>query len=230
MRSPYSAFSRTFDGSGGVATELETDVMRFMAILALCLVAIFALVQSLPLAPSPAVDTGMPAPRAVVPTGKEVAATQESKPEPAAVVPTEKSTTRRTPAPAEPAATPVTTSTAAKGLVLQFESDHALARLVEHDAVGLYAHSAGGSHRLGVASGRMSFHPAPLPQAFHEMDPATVPVQVRRALAAAGVTDPSVRWGVTLPAAMSAELGRLLRVAEGGILVIDARGELRLEP
>lgn len=31
--------------------EMQTDVMRFMAILGLCLVAIFALVQSLPLAP-----------------------------------------------------------------------------------------------------------------------------------------------------------------------------------
>jgi len=33
--------------------EMQTDVMRFMAILGLCLVAIFALVQSLPLAPAP---------------------------------------------------------------------------------------------------------------------------------------------------------------------------------
>ena len=33
--------------------SLQTDVMRFMAIISMCLVAIFALVQSIPLAPSP---------------------------------------------------------------------------------------------------------------------------------------------------------------------------------
>ncbi|NNF62103.1 MAG: hypothetical protein HKN06_12365 [Gammaproteobacteria bacterium] len=34
-------------------SELQTDVMRFMAILAFCLVAIFAIVQSMPLSPEP---------------------------------------------------------------------------------------------------------------------------------------------------------------------------------
>lgn len=37
---------------GGGMEELQTDVMRFMAILAFCLVAIFALVQSIPLSPA----------------------------------------------------------------------------------------------------------------------------------------------------------------------------------
>lgn len=47
------------EGDGGVAA-LETDVMRFMAILGFCLVAIFALVQSLPTSPAP----GAPSPTA----------------------------------------------------------------------------------------------------------------------------------------------------------------------
>jgi hypothetical protein len=49
-------WSASADGAaaGGGADDLQTDVMRFMAMLALCLVAIFALVQSLPLTP---VDT-----------------------------------------------------------------------------------------------------------------------------------------------------------------------------
>ncbi len=41
---------------------LQSDVMRFMAILALCLVAIFALVQSLPLHPVEPVQAPQPAP------------------------------------------------------------------------------------------------------------------------------------------------------------------------
>lgn len=43
--------SRHADLDAGGAADLQTDVMRFMAILSLCLVAIFALVQSIPLVP-----------------------------------------------------------------------------------------------------------------------------------------------------------------------------------
>ncbi len=51
-RSPLAyPLTRGIDGDSGGAADLQTDVMRFMAILALCLVAIFALVQSLPMAP-----------------------------------------------------------------------------------------------------------------------------------------------------------------------------------
>ena len=51
MRGPLwnrHATAHAFGEEGGME-HLETDVMRFMAILAFCLVAIFALVQSLPL-------------------------------------------------------------------------------------------------------------------------------------------------------------------------------------
>ena len=53
-REPVAALRHTM-GEAGVATpaitELATGIMRFMAILSLCLVAIFALVQSIPLTP-----------------------------------------------------------------------------------------------------------------------------------------------------------------------------------
>lgn len=48
-RSPLSyPLNRGMDMDAGGAADLQTDVMRFMAIISLCLVAIFALVQSLP--------------------------------------------------------------------------------------------------------------------------------------------------------------------------------------
>jgi hypothetical protein len=52
-RSPLAyPLNRTADvDGGGGAADLQTDIMRFMAILSLCLVAIFALVQSIPLTP-----------------------------------------------------------------------------------------------------------------------------------------------------------------------------------
>jgi hypothetical protein len=43
--------TRGIDGDAGGAADLQTDIMRFMAILSLCLMAIFALVQSIPLSP-----------------------------------------------------------------------------------------------------------------------------------------------------------------------------------
>lgn len=53
-RSPlFYPMNRGGDGDAGGVADLQTDIMRFMAILALCLVAVFALVQSIPLAPAP---------------------------------------------------------------------------------------------------------------------------------------------------------------------------------
>ena len=40
--------NRGMDAEAGGAADLQTDVMRFMAIISMCLVAIFALVQSIP--------------------------------------------------------------------------------------------------------------------------------------------------------------------------------------
>jgi type IV secretory pathway VirB10-like protein len=53
-RSPLAyPLTRGIDGDSGGAADLQTDIMRFMAILSLCLVAIFALVQSLPIEAQP---------------------------------------------------------------------------------------------------------------------------------------------------------------------------------
>ena len=60
-RSPLAyPLTRGIDADAGGAADLQTDIMRFMAILALCLVAIFALVQSIPLAPTAAAEVPPP--------------------------------------------------------------------------------------------------------------------------------------------------------------------------
>ena len=56
-RSPLAyPLNRSADMDGGGAADLQTDIMRFMAILSLCLVAIFELVQSIPMTPAPPVE------------------------------------------------------------------------------------------------------------------------------------------------------------------------------
>jgi len=62
-RSPLFYPMHRGDSEAGGAADLQTDIMRFMAILALCLLAIFALVQSIPLIPeAPAQSTAAAAP------------------------------------------------------------------------------------------------------------------------------------------------------------------------
>lgn len=94
-RSPLAyPLTRGIDGDSGGAADLQTDIMRFMAILALCLVAIFALVQSLPMAPEAPVAESTPAPEPVakvVPVPAELpVAEPPAEPPPVAVArPTE---------------------------------------------------------------------------------------------------------------------------------------------
>jgi len=93
MRSPLAyPLNRGADMDVGGAADLQTDVMRFMAILSLCLVAIFALVQSMPVAP-PVVpvaeaEANVEAVADPVPVAEpEPEARVEAVPEPQVVVP-----------------------------------------------------------------------------------------------------------------------------------------------
>ncbi len=258
-RSPLAyPLTRPIDGDAGGAADLQTDIMRFMAILALCLVAIFALVQSIPLAAEKP-----PAASAVI---AEVAApapvTEAAKPEtvlspPAPAVPTEpeaehaivlkrprwtstfkpRETLVAAPPPAAPAAQPEITAPPPEpvpdaetdGFTLRFESDLALTRLVAAGQVGFYAITERRAQRMAVSNSRISFWDASTPNAFHEMEAATVPRPVVDALATTGVDAQTVAWGVTLPGRLRDDLGRLMREHAGGALIITADGQLNLE-
>jgi hypothetical protein len=261
--------NRGMDADAGGAADLQTDVMRFMAIISMCLVAIFALVQSIPLAPVPAppagtpvepapVETPVPAPE----TAKALTLTRPTPPPPVkkdvpvmlerpsvTPAPAPKSTVDRSankppkeaasasdlPAPADtrsPDTDDQQTSAAGKaqkGFTLRFESDAALKRLVARDIVGLYAISARGAQRMNVSGATLNFWNASVPQRFHEMDAATVPADVLMAYRRGSATD-GVKWGVSLPSAMSGQLNGYLSEQEGGSLVIGEDGTLRLEP
>ena len=213
--------------------DLQTDIMRFMAILALCLVAIFALVQSMPLLPTPVEPKAAPdpMPRAIpepAPMPEPIEEPVEvpievPPPEPAAreVIETVVETVTQTPveAPTE------------EGFTLRFESDLALTRLVARNEVGLYAISPQRAFRMSVNRGTFGFWPASAPNQYHEMDPATVPDAVIAALRRSGApgASPDVKWGVTLPATMRRQLDGYLTEHTSGALVIEPDGNLRLE-
>jgi hypothetical protein len=261
-RSPlFLPMNRGLDMEGGGAADLQTDVMRFMAIISLCLVAIFAIVQSIPLGPvvsqelppvslddnSPVAATNVQNPQQASPKLEMVLV----RPEPTRIPQREEPVVLQRPivkpvkrVPAKPsrplptpvASTPRTTSEPSApsepqvGFTLRFESDHALTRLVARNEVGFFAITPDRSLRLNIESGRMGFWSASTPKQIHEMEQATVPQAVLDAYArSSGSRSSAVKWGVSIPPAMSSQLNRFLSEHEGGFLIIGASGELRLE-
>lgn len=235
-RSPLFYPMHRGDTDAGGAADLQTDIMRFMAILALCLVAIFALVQSIPLVPE--APSQSPAPAAPPPMTKAVEPARESPPEVQQPLPTpampetavELTRAQRTPAVVPERAPPVSAETPEQeGFTLRFESDLALTRLVATGKVGLYAITDGRARRMTVSESRISFWDASAPNSYHEMEAGTVPKPVIDALGRSGVNTAGVGWGVTLPGQLREQLDDIVRGNPGGALVIGGDGELRLE-
>lgn len=253
----FYPLNRGMDAEAGGAADLQTDVMRFMAIILMCLVAIFALVQSIPLAPVPLpVETPPQIREAVADVSEPVDAEIETelvltRPPPARMKQKEAPVALQRPQPKPPAGrteavvqdraaaalvtrdtdTPDSNSSSVpRGFSLRFESDTALTRLVARQVVGLYAIAKDKTHRMNIEDGEMSFWNASAPQRFHEMDVATVPGDL---LSAYRRSNPgggtAIKWGVSIPAGMSQQLNQYLNELEGGSLVIGLDGQLRLE-
>lgn len=229
--------ARGMDSEAGGAADLQTDVMRFMAILSLCLMVIFAVVQSAPVETIPTetvaetvtaetatvepetVNTPTPAPATPQPRAQEALET------------TAKATPAQPPAqPMPPPAQPVTAEEAPEGFTLRFENDRALTRLVARDEIGLYAISPSGAMRMTINQDKAEFWSVTAPAQYHEMDAATVPAAVIRAFNASSTSDgAAIKWGVTLPSVMSGKLNTYMREYRGGSLVIGADGVLAME-
>lgn len=257
-RSPLSyPLNRHADMDAGGAADLQTDVMRFMAIISLCLVAIFALVQSLPTPtaplpdpasepappPAPVVKRELPKPDPKPATVPEPVVQQASAavadmrmPELDAATPPATAFPKAQPDTSPPLASSAppsprkeaAASAEQEGFSLRFESDRALKRLVANKDIGLYALERGSAMRMAVDGGALSFWPASSPRQIYEMDEATVPAEVVGALRRSAPEN-RVQWGVTLPRSMTRDLDRYLMERAGGALVIQSNGRLVLE-
>jgi hypothetical protein len=215
----------------------------------LCLVAIFALVQSIPLVPE--APTQSPAPAAPPPTpivendgapptipenpvkppgGREEVVRLVHPKRISTVAPAQSSRAPESePQPEAKSQPEVPTTQEPRGFTLRFESDLALTRLVAAGKVGLYAITNGRARRMTVSESRISFWDASAPNSYHEMETNTVPGPVVDALARTGVNTADVGWGVTLPGKLREQLEALMHGSSGGALVIGRDGELRLE-
>ena len=232
MRSPLAyPLNRGADMEAGGAADLQTDVMRFMAILSLCLVAIFALVQSMPM--SPPTDP-VPEPQTVTPTPVPATSADPVTEPVAEKIQQTVTLTRPKWVPKyvaqEIEVTPVKPAAEeADGFTLRFESDAALTRLVAASQVGVYALEGERARRMSVSESRISFWDASHPNSFHEMELSTVPSAVIDALARTGVDTNNINWGVTLPGKLKKQLDGLMQEHRGGSLVIGTNGNIRLE-
>ena len=230
MRHPW------LNDSGDAELEaLQTDVMRFVAILGLCLAAIFSMVQRASLEQPPPVINSSSTARAPV---------QASAPKPVAPTRTARVTTApptRIPAPektpadaAEPsvsaqakteAAEPSTPSESQTGFSLEFASAADLMALLENGQIQLYAELDG---RFWSADPRGRFSLAEAPASFYRMDSSTVPAaligSLRRSTTAAEAT-----WGVVLAPTIVDQMAQFTRSSAGGKLLILGSGRVEME-
>ncbi len=222
---------RPADGYHAVGESLQADVMRFLAIIAFCLIAILALVRNTTPVPSAAAtvasspDSGTPAALGVAPGVVQAPALVRHEAAAAAVVepvaPLPEAAVASDPEPETPAAA---VAPARPGLSLRFASDRDFLRLVNRGTIRVFAFNGREVLRLGDD---LQFQPAPAPGPVHELMPRTIPAALEAVLAG-GRTLADYRWGVVLPDRVTRAIRRYLDEGAAGELVIDRSGEVRL--
>ena len=201
---------------------LQTDVMRFIAILGLCLAAIFSLVHSAALehaaTPSPPIQ-------AKAPPAPDLPSRTEEPPVPTIALKKPAPVAEAEPMPdPEPIPEPPP-RTQAVGFTLEFASSAALQTLLQTQQVQLYARRG---QQFWLADSRGDFKQAEAPPSYYRMHAETVPPRLQESLPAGDTAGP-VTWGVTLPAATVRQIHQLTGSRKGGNLLIGREGGVTLE-
>jgi hypothetical protein len=241
------------------AEMLQTDVMRFFAILSLCLMAIFALVKTLPMAPPdtrPAMaepaDQKAEAKRLQNNLGqilKDIADKRRVRSELSNQIKNENQSLAKIrkkmeqvqekmdqnyqlnqeplQKPSELAPPPASSQ---KGFTLRFASDKALEKLIAAGKVNFYAIAGKNAWRIKRSDGSLIYIAAEFPRQIYEMETHTVPndyiAVFRRQIAVFGRR--TLTWGVTLPGQTTDAINQMVRIREGGDLIITADGQVTL--
>lgn len=198
-------------GGNNEIEALQTDVMRFMAILGFCLMFIFALVQTLP-APKaePKIKVDKPMDKPTPPV------------QPRTIVP------KPLPVP-EPVEN--TGPVRKIGFSLIFETDEALSQLVRDQKLTFYAIIGRNASALWINGNQLGFSNQPLPSLFYEMEEKTVPLrfkgEFKKNAAAFGSQD--ITWGVTLPETTRTGINDIMATHKGGVLVISGNGTIEIK-
>jgi len=200
MRPPWLGRSR----DEAELEALQTDIMRFMAILGLCLAAIFSLVQGAAQEQLASAEQAGLEPT----TFKQATAEQVTLEKP----PVEQAIE---PAPGPPLV----------GFTLEFASVRALETLLQSGKVQLYARH--GDQFLSVDTHGIAV-PVTTPSSYYQMHTETVPQRLRDSLHDTA-TGGEITWGVTLPTEAIGQIQRLTTGHKGGNLLIGYDGVVALE-
>ncbi len=219
--------------------SLQTDVMRFMAIVAFCLIAILALTRNIE-APATAQPDPAPAettePEPQTPAEPTPAAPLEparqplpqAKPaQPAAQPPAPVAEPQEPAAAPPPAQQPARQSDARQSdaqqaeeepeeaLTLRFASDRDFLRLLVRGKITLYAYDNSSFMSLGPD---FRFRPVDKPKQVYEIQPSTIPSQVLRALPQPAA---AMKWAVSLPEKIQKQINEHIATQTRGELSID---------
>lgn len=203
---------RPADSYSAVGESLQADVMRFMAIIAFCLIAILALVRSV----EPEADSE--------PAVAEVPSVEPAAPQPAKPAPAEPAAAERTAAaPAEPVQPEPAPAREQEGLSLRFASDRDFLRLVSRGDIRVFAFNDAEVLSLDAD---FRFQPAAAPGRIHELLAATIPDLVIGALPARAAAD-AYSWGIAMPDRLARQIRGYVEDGATGELVINRFGEVR---
>ena len=206
---------------------LQADVMRFMAIIAFCLIAILALVRNIEESPQPVAAVQEPVAEPVPPTPAPPATPTQPAAEPVSATVARTVVMEETPIPpVETARLPPPTPAPddeAEPLSLSFASEAVFLSLIREGDVRLLAQRDDGYVHLGAD---LRVRPGALPGNLYELYPASVPDSLLTIMAA-GRSD-SLFAALSVP--IEEALGRYLRnpdvISQGGNLTIQANGEI----
>lgn len=211
--------------------SLQADVMRFMAIIAFCLIAVLALVRSVEPPPEPLPEPPLPVepPAEPVPAMPALPAPQ-AKPEPMeeaapASTPAPRSATPRVPI--SEIATQTSQVAPSKGLSLRFASDRDFLRLVTKGEIQVFAYQSGANtHTVLGLDRNFEFLSTPAPGKVYELLPQTIPNLIAVALDRATPEAATYSWGIRMPKELEGKIRRFIDRHVQGELVIDRYGEV----
>ena len=208
---------------------LQTDIMRFMAILGLCLAAIFSLVQGAAREQAAAeqisvADTTIEEAAVEQVTVEKIIVKRASPEQPAPEQSVVEKVHHRVPVAYE-STSAITQGATAVGFTLEFASAQALELLLQAGQVRLYARHL--DYFWSVDTHGVAL-PVETPSSYYQMHTETVPQRLRSAFSDTKMTA-NITWGVTLPSAASGQIQRLTSGQKSGNLLIGEDGVVALE-
>lgn len=235
------------------AEALQTDVMRFMAILGLCLMVVFALVQSIPVSQTdatPKLATISTLEQKNVQLQEKLKELQKEnqiltkkieekktdlsrqnlEPMPVKEVASAPNLPKPNPSSSEISPLDRVDETQKVGFTLHFKTNDALLTLVKQHRIKAYAVTENQAWNLTLVNGSIQAVKTSFPKTFYEMERRTVPPDFQRAMGRVAIPKgtQTLTWGVVLPGQIQSQIMKLMQTRKGGDMIITETGSVEI--